>query len=129
MVRWATPVTVFQRTALEDLDVGGVPVRKGQRVGIFYASASFDEAVFDDPFTFDILRDPNPHVGFGGHGAHYCLGANLARQEIRLIFDALADHAPDITKLAEPRRLGHGWITESRSCKSSTPLTAVTAGA
>ena len=110
VVRWATPVTVFQRTALEDLEVGGVPVRKGQRVGIFYASANFDEAVFDDPFTFDILRDPNPHVGFGGHGAHYCLGANLARQEIRLIFDALADHAPDISKVAEPRRLRHGWI-------------------
>ena len=59
---------------------------------------------------FDITRDPNPHVGFGGHGAHYCIGANLARQEIRLIFDALADHAPDITKLEEPRRLRHAWI-------------------
>jgi cholest-4-en-3-one 26-monooxygenase len=110
VVRWATPVTVFQRTALADVEVGGVPVRKGQRVGLFYASANFDESVFDDPFRFDILRDPNPHVGFGGHGAHYCLGANLARQEIRLIFDALADHAPDITKVAEPRRLRHGWI-------------------
>ena len=110
VVRWATPVTVFQRTALEDVEVGGVPVRKGQRVGIFYASANFDEAVFDDPFTFDIERDPNPHVGFGGHGAHYCLGANLARQEIRMIFDALAEHAPDISKLAEPKRLRHGWI-------------------
>jgi cholest-4-en-3-one 26-monooxygenase len=110
VVRWATPVTVFQRTALEDVEVGGVPVRKGQRVGIFYASANFDEAVFDDPFRFDITRDPNPHVGFGGHGAHYCLGANLARQEIRMMFDALADHAPDIRKVAEPRRLRHGWI-------------------
>lgn len=110
VVRWATPVTVFQRTALEDLEVGGVPVRKGQRVGIFYASANFDEEVFDDPFAFNILRDPNPHVGFGGHGAHYCLGANLARQEIRLMFDALADIAPDITKVAEPKRLRHGWI-------------------
>jgi cholest-4-en-3-one 26-monooxygenase len=110
VVRWATPVTVFQRTALEDLEVGGEPVRKGQRVGIFYASANFDETVFDDPFRFDITRDPNPHVGFGGHGAHYCLGANLARQEIRMIFDALADHAPDIAKVEEPRRLRHGWI-------------------
>jgi cholest-4-en-3-one 26-monooxygenase len=110
VVRWATPVTVFQRTALADVEVGGVPVRKGQRVGLFYASANFDEAVFDEPFRFDITRDPNPHVAFGGHGAHYCLGANLARQEIRLIFDALADHAPDITKVAEPRRLRHGWI-------------------
>ncbi|NYJ01215.1 cholest-4-en-3-one 26-monooxygenase [Nocardioides thalensis] len=110
VVRWATPVTVFQRTALEDVEVGGVPVKKGQRVGIFYASANFDEDVFEDPFRFDITRDPNPHVGFGGHGAHYCLGANLARQEIRVIFDALADVAPDISKLAEPKRLRHGWI-------------------
>ncbi len=110
VVRWATPVTVFQRTALADVEVGGVPVTEGQRVGLFYASANFDETVFEDPFRFDITRDPNPHVAFGGHGAHYCLGANLARQEIRLIFDALADVAPDITKVAEPKRLRHGWI-------------------
>ena len=110
VVRWATPVSVFQRTALNDVEVGGVTIKKGERVGLWYASANFDEDVFEDPFTFNILRDPNPHVGFGGHGAHYCIGANLARQEIRLIFNALADHAPDITKLAEPRRLRHAWI-------------------
>ena len=74
-----------------------MPVKKGQRVGLFYSSANYDEDVFEDPHTFDILRDPNPHLAFGGHGAHYCIGANLARQEIRLIFDALADHAPGIT--------------------------------
>jgi cholest-4-en-3-one 26-monooxygenase len=110
VVRWATPVTVFQRTALRDLEVGGVPVSAGQRVAMFYASANFDEDVFEDPFTFDITRDPNPHVGFGGHGAHYCLGANLARKEIKMIFDAVADLAPDITRLEEPKRLRHGWI-------------------
>jgi cholest-4-en-3-one 26-monooxygenase len=110
VVRWATPVSVFQRTALNDVEVGGVRIEKGQRAGLFYASANFDEDVFDDPFTFDITRDPNPQLGFGGHGAHYCVGANLARQEIRLIFDALADLAPDITKLAEPVRLRHSWI-------------------
>lgn len=110
VIRWATPVTVFQRTALEDVEVGGVGVRKGQRVGLFYASANFDEDAFEDPFRFDITRDPNPHVAFGGHGAHYCLGANLARQEIRMIFDALADVAPATSKLEEPRRLRHGWI-------------------
>ena len=75
-------------------------IKKGERAALWYASANFDEDVFEDPFTFNIARDPNPHVGFGGHGAHYCIGANLARQEIRLIFEALADHAPDITKLA-----------------------------
>jgi cholest-4-en-3-one 26-monooxygenase len=110
VVRWGTPVTVFQRTALNDVEVSGVRFAKGQRAALFYASANYDEAVFEDPFTFNILRDPNPQLGFGGHGAHYCLGANLARQEIRVIFNAIADLAPDITKLAEPVRLRHSWI-------------------
>lgn len=110
VVRWASPISVFQRTALRDTEVGGVQVAKGQRVGLFYASANFDEDVFTDPFTFDITRDPNPQVGFGGHGAHYCLGANLARQEIRVIFHALADLAPDISRLAPPSRLRHSWV-------------------
>ena len=63
-----------------------------------------------DPFRFDITRDPNPHQAFGGHGAHYCIGANLARLEVNLIFNALADQAPGIRQLGEPRRLRHGWI-------------------
>jgi cholest-4-en-3-one 26-monooxygenase len=110
VVRWGTPVTVFQRTALNDVEVSGHTFKKGERAALFYASANFDEEVFEDPYTFDILRDPNPQLGFGGNGAHYCLGANLAKQEIRVIFDALADHAPDISKLAEPVRLRHSWI-------------------
>jgi cholest-4-en-3-one 26-monooxygenase len=110
VIRWASPISVFQRTALTDVEVGGVPVKNGQRVGLFYASANYDDSVFEDPHTFNILRDPNPHVAFGGHGAHYCIGANLARQEVRVIFDALADHAPDMAKLGEPRRLRHAWV-------------------
>jgi cholest-4-en-3-one 26-monooxygenase len=110
IVRWATPVNCFQRTARHDVELGGETIKKGQRVGLFYGSANYDEDVFDKPFEFDILRDPNPHVGFGGHGAHYCVGANLARMEINLIFNAIADHMPNITKLAEPRRLRSGWI-------------------
>ena len=110
VIRWATPVTVFQRTALTDVSVGGTDIPAGHRVGLFYASANFDESVFDDPFAFDITRDPNPHLAFGGHGVHYCLGANLARQEVAIMFDVLADRIPDITKLAEPRRLRHSWI-------------------
>ncbi|OBI51834.1 steroid C27-monooxygenase [Mycobacterium kyorinense] len=110
IVRWATPVTCFQRTALEDYELSGVQIKKGQRVVMFYRSANFDEEVFDDPFTFNILRDPNPHVGFGGTGAHYCIGTHLARLTIDLIFNAVADHAPDMLPLAQPERLRSGWL-------------------
>ena len=103
-------MTAFQRTALEDTELGGVQIKKGQRVVMFYRSANFDEEVFDDPYTFNILRDPNPHVGFGGTGAHYCIGANLARMTIDLIFNAIADHMPDLTPIAEPERLRSGWL-------------------
>ena len=78
----------------------GVQIKKGQRVVMFYRSANFDEDVFDDPYTFNILRDPNPHVGFGGTGAHYCIGANLARMTIDLIFNAIADQMPDLTPIS-----------------------------
>ncbi|GAB3859945.1 cytochrome P450 [Nocardioides maradonensis] len=110
IVRWATPVTVFQRTAKQDTVLAGQEIKKGDRVGLFYASANFDDTVFEDPFTFDILRENNPHVAFGGHGAHYCLGANLARLQINLIFNAIADLAPDISLAGEPRRLRSGWL-------------------
>jgi cholest-4-en-3-one 26-monooxygenase len=110
IVRWATPVTSFQRTALEDTELDGVKIKKGQRVVMMYRSANFDEDVFDDPYTFDILRDPNPHVGFGGTGAHYCIGTNLARMTIDLMFNAIADAMPDITSLAQPERLRSGWL-------------------
>ncbi|CAN3130893.1 cytochrome P450 [Mycobacterium sp. smrl_JER01] len=110
IIRWATPVHCFQRTALEDVELGGVTISAGQRAGLFYSSANFDEAVFEDPFSFDILRDPNPHLAFGGNGAHFCIGANLARMEIKLMFNELADQIPDIAKVAEPQRLRSGWI-------------------
>ncbi|WP_278263061.1 cytochrome P450 [Nocardia sp. AG03] len=110
IVRWATPVTVFQRTATADTELGGQHIRAGQRLGLFYSSANFDEAAFDEPFRFDILRDPNPHLGFGGTGAHFCVGANLARLEIDLILQAVAEVMPDLTQLAEPQRLRSGWI-------------------
>jgi cholest-4-en-3-one 26-monooxygenase len=110
IVRWATPVTSFQRTALEDYELSGVQIKKGQRVVMVYRSANFDEEVFDDPFTFNILRDPNPHVGFGGTGAHYCVGANLARMTIDLMFNAIADTMPNLEPLAKPERLRSGWL-------------------
>ena len=110
IVRWATPVTSFQRTALEDTELGGVQIKKGQRVVMMYRSANFDEDVFDDPYSFNVLRDPNPHVGFGGTGAHYCIGTNLARMTIDLMFNAIADAMPDLTSLAKPERLRSGWL-------------------
>ena len=110
IVRWATPVHCFQRTALADTELGGVTIREGQRAGLFYSSANYDENVFEYPFRFNILRDPNPHLGFGGNGAHYCIGANLARMEIKLIFNEIADQIPNIAKLSEPQRLRSGWL-------------------
>ena len=110
ILRWASPITQFQRTATEDVEIGGVLIPKGDRALLCYASANFDEDVFEDPFTFNILRDPNPHVTFGGQGPHYCLGANLAKLQLELIFNAVADHLPDLTSLGEPTRLRSGWL-------------------
>jgi cholest-4-en-3-one 26-monooxygenase len=115
IIRWATPVTVFQRTALNDVMVGDVEVKKGQRVGLFYASANHDSEVFDNPDAFNIMRDPNPHLAFGGHGAHYCIGANLARMEVGLILNAIADYAPDIHANGEHKRFVSGWINGIKS--------------
>ncbi|WP_282777746.1 cytochrome P450 [Nocardia sp. CC201C] len=110
IVRWATPVTAFQRTATRDTDIGGQRIRAGDRVGLFYSSANFDEDAFDEPFRFDVLRDPNPHVGFGGTGTHFCVGANLARLEIDLMFNAIADAMPNLNEVEPPQRLRSGWI-------------------
>jgi cholest-4-en-3-one 26-monooxygenase len=110
IVRWATPGSAFQRTALEDVELGGAQIKKGQRVVMSYRSANFDEEVFEDPQKFNILRSPNPHVGFGGTGAHYCIGANLARMTINHIFNAVADHMPDLKPIGEPERLKSGWL-------------------
>jgi len=110
VIRWASPVNTFQRTATRDAELGGQHIRKGDRVCLFYGSANFDEEVFTDAHTFDITRNPNPHLGFGGSGAHYCLGANLARLEIELIFNAIADQIPNIRKAGEPVRLHSGWV-------------------
>lgn len=110
IIRWASPVNAFQRTARRDAEIGGMRIKQGQRVGLFYGSANYDEAVFADPFAFAVLRDPNPHLGFGGNGPHYCIGANLARKQLTIMFNAIADYLPDIEMLSPPTRMRHGWI-------------------
>ncbi|HMU78920.1 MAG TPA: cytochrome P450 [Microthrixaceae bacterium] len=110
VVRWGTPVQMFQRTATEDTEVGGQAIAAGQRVGLLYGSANYDETVFDEPNRFDIFRDPNPHVGFGGGGVHFCPGSHLAKLEIDLMFNAIADNIPDIAPAGPQRRLRSGWL-------------------
>ncbi|MET4046826.1 MULTISPECIES: cytochrome P450 [unclassified Rhodococcus (in: high G+C Gram-positive bacteria)] len=115
IIRWSSPVFSFQRTATRDTELGGQSIGKGDRLLMLYASANYDEAVFDNPHTFDIGRDPNPHLGFGGTGAHYCIGANLARMEIELIYDAIAEQMPDISVIGPPRRLNSSFINSVKS--------------
>ncbi|MFE5886570.1 cytochrome P450 [Streptomyces hydrogenans] len=120
IVRWATPVVSFQRTATQDTEIGGQEIKKGDRVGLFYSSANHDPEVFENPETFDITRDPNPHLGFGGGGPHFCLGKSLAVKEIELIFDAIADVLPDLTLAAEPRRLRAAWLNGVKELRVRT---------
>lgn len=110
VVRFGTPVQMFQRTATEDTEIGGQHITRGQRVGLLYGSANYDETVFSDPNSFDIRRSPNPHVGFGGGGAHFCPGSHLAKLEIDVMLNAIADHLPDIAPAGPARRLRSGWL-------------------
>lgn len=110
ILRWATPVLHFRRTATEDYELRGKQIKAGEKVVMWHISANRDEEVFDDPFRFDISRDPNPHVAFGGGGAHYCLGANLAQMELRLIFDEILRRIPDMTLAGEPQYLRSNFV-------------------
>jgi cytochrome P450 len=96
VVRYATPVIHFRRTATINTELAGIPIGKGDAVVMFYESANRDETLFDNPERFDIGRDPNPHVGFGGGGVHFCLGANLARTQLRALFTRLVERAATI---------------------------------
>jgi cytochrome P450 len=110
IVRWATPVIHFRRTATRDVVVGGQEIKAGQKVVLFYNSANRDEDVFVDPFKFDVTRTPNEHVGFGAGGPHFCLGANLARREIKVMFEELFRRIPDIEVSGEPAMLQSAFI-------------------
>lgn len=105
IVRWATPVIHFRRTALVDTEIAGQPIRQGEKVVMWYNSANRDEAIFDDPFAFRIDRTPNEHVGFGGPGPHFCMGAHLARREITVMFRQLFRRMPGLEISAPPERL------------------------
>ena len=105
MVRWASPVVYMRRTLTQDIELSGTKMAAGDKVSLWYNSANRDDSKFADPWTFDVARNPNPHVGFGGGGAHFCLGANLARREIRVAFDEIHREMPDIVATEEPARL------------------------
>jgi cytochrome P450 len=102
VVRYASPIIQFRRTLAVDYDLDGYPLRAGDDVVLFYASANRDESVFADPDAFDITRRPNPHVGFGGGGPHFCLGTALARQEMTVLFHELLNRLPAIRSTTEP---------------------------
>ncbi|GAA2419115.1 steroid C26-monooxygenase Cyp125 [Actinomadura vinacea] len=110
IVRWVSPINQFRRTATQDTELGGKRIKAGDKVVLFYASANHDERVFDDPFTFDVGRDPNPHLGFGGGGPHFCLGTHLARMNLNIVFETILERMPDIRPVEEPRRLRSNFV-------------------
>jgi cytochrome P450 len=111
IVRWTSPITWMRRTATRDGELNGHSYRAGDKFLLVYAAANRDPEVFADPHVLDLGRDPNPHVGFGAHGPHFCLGAHLARREIAVTFRALLDQLPDLEVAGEPDRLRSSFVT------------------
>ncbi len=110
IVRWVSPVNMFRRTAVADTEIGGKPIAAGDKVVVFYTSANRDAGVFADADRFDVGRDPNPHVGFGGGGPHFCLGRHLAALELRVLLQALTERMPAIRLDGEASRLRSNFI-------------------
>ncbi|TXI65484.1 cytochrome P450 [Mycolicibacterium mageritense] len=113
-VRWATPVMTFRRTAAVDVELGGQQIAAGDKVVMFYASGNWDTEVFDHPEVFDLSRKPNPHLGFGGGGRHFCLGAHVARTQLRAIVGELLHQLPDLAA-AEPAYLQGNFVHAIRA--------------
>ena len=110
IIRWATPVVYFKRTSTRDFELRGVQIRENDPVVLFYMSANYDESVFSEPHQFDISRSPNPHLSFGGGGAHMCLGAALARLEIRVLLEELMAMTRSIEPAGPAVRLKSSWV-------------------
>jgi cholest-4-en-3-one 26-monooxygenase len=110
VVRWASPVMYFRRNVTRDTELRGHEIKAGDKISMWYISANRDEDVFDRPFEFDILRNPNEHVGFGGGGPHHCLGANLARMEIAVLLEEMAKRVPTIERTGEAAPLRSNFI-------------------
>jgi len=110
VVRWVSPVTWMRRTVASPVELGGQQLDPGDKVLLFYRSANRDEAVFRDPFVFDVRREPNPHLGFGAAGPHFCLGARLARREIAVMWEELLTRLTDIRASAPPQRLLSSFV-------------------
>jgi cholest-4-en-3-one 26-monooxygenase len=110
MLRYASPVMYMRRTAMEDFELRGQTIRAGDKIALWYISANRDEEVFVDPHSFDITRSPNEYVAFGGGGPHFCLGANLAKLEIRVMFDEILDRLPDVELAGDVQRLRSNFI-------------------
>jgi cholest-4-en-3-one 26-monooxygenase len=110
IVRWVSPVNLFRRTAIRDTELAGQKIAEGDKVVMFYTSANRDEGAFTAPREFDIGRDPNPHVGYGGGGPHFCLGRHLAALELRVLLQALAKRMPGITLDGQVSRLRSNFI-------------------
>jgi cytochrome P450 len=113
-IRWATPVMTFRRTAATDFELGGQTILAGEKVVMFYSSANWDDEAFDHPGRFDLSRSPNPHLGFGGGGLHFCLGAHVARAQLRAIFSELLRQLPDI-QAGDPAYVPGNFIHAIRS--------------
>jgi cytochrome P450 len=113
-VRWASPVMTFRRTAAVDVELGGQQIAAGEKVVMFYASGNWDTEVFDRPERFDLSRKPNPHLGFGGGGRHFCLGAHVARTQLRALFFELLTQLPDIAA-GEPAYLEGNFVHAVRA--------------
>jgi cytochrome P450 len=119
IVRWGTPVIHFRRTVTKDgVRLGDHTFNEGDKVVLFYNSANRDEAVFDDPFTFNVTRQPNDHVGFGGPGPHFCLGAHLARREITVMYRELFSRIPEIHSVGYPEQLRSNFINGIKHLKA-----------